>query len=434
MLYGREGMDLRVPASATVLQGQDPPALSDASAAIARALQDPIGSEPLAEMIQRKQPATVAITVSDITRPVPNAEFLRAIIDLLNACGVADSRIRIIIGTGMHRPSASEERRIILGAAVLSRVSVIDHRAADASTLVQVCREGEIASGHPPVSICRAFAEADFRIVTGLIEPHFMAGFSGGRKGICPALVDLKTLEQFHGYRTLADARADTGVLDGNPCHELALKIARAVGVDFLFNVAISRSRKLAAIYCGDLVEAHRAGCREVAGWTTAKIDGPYDLIITNGGGFPLDQTFYQVLKGMGTAMPALSDQSTLLQVSDCGEGLGSTSYSQMLLEYGNDWRRFLADISGDSRVRLDQWALQMHARVLARIGHERLWFVTDKLTPEVQRKIGVHPILGEGDTQARAQRAIDAYVGEHPNARIAAIPDGPYTMLSLKA
>jgi nickel-dependent lactate racemase len=355
---------------------------------------------------------------------VPNRQFLPAILRLLNDAGVDDSRIVIIIGTGMHRASSEQERELLVGRDILGRVEVIDHRADDVETLVKV-------SDEPPVRVCRQFAEVDFRIVTGFIEPHFMAGFSGGRKGVCPALVDLQTIQRFHGYETLSSPNADNGILEGNPCHESALSVARAVGVDFLFNVAITRDRRIAGIYCGDLEEAHLAGCEQVGRWTTAHIDEPFDLVITSGGGYPLDLNFYQTVKGMCGALPVLAEHSTLLQVSHCGEQLGSRAYTELMLSYDNDWRRFLTDIAANrDETRLDQWELQMQARVLARIGEEKLWFVSDGIPTEIQQHIAVKPILGSGDAQARAQRAIDKYLDTNPDAGIAVIPEGPYTML----
>jgi len=424
MLYGTEGMTLRMPDSAAVLTGQHIPAIADPATAVREALAKPIGSAPLAELIADRRPATVAITVSDITRPVPNRQFLPAMLDVLNRTGIDDAQIVIIIGTGMHRPSTPDERQIILGPEILDRIEVIDHRADASETLVTV-------SDDPPVSVCSRFARADFRIVTGYIEAHFMAGFSGGRKGVCPALVDLATVQRFHGYRTLADPAADTGVLEDNPCHEIALDVARTVGVDFLFNVAITSDREMAGIYCGNLERAHLAGCQQVAEWTTAEIAGPFDLVVTNGGGFPLDQTFYQTVKGMCTALPALGPGSTLLQVSRCAEQLGSQSYTDLMLRWDGDWRGFLAEIEANVDVtRLDQWEFQMQCKVLQRIGPENLCFVSDGIDPDVQRRICLTPILGDGDARARAQRAIDEYLADHPDARVAAIPEGPYTML----
>jgi len=424
LLYGKDTITVRLPDSAAVLKGQHIPAIANPRDAVIEALSAPIASPSLASLLEQRQPETVAITVSDITRPVPNRQFLPAMLDVLNDAGVSDANIVIIIGTGMHRPSTPEERLIIVGPEILERIEVIDHRANAPETLVTV-------SDDPPVSICRRFVEADFRIVTGYIEAHFMAGFSGGRKGVCPALVDLATVQRFHGYKTLASPRADTGLLADNPCHEIALRVAKTVGVDFLFNVAITAEHDMAGIYCGDLEAAHEAGCDQVAAWTTATIDGPFDLVITNGGGFPLDQTFYQSVKGMCTALPALGPDTTLLQVSRCNEALGSQSYTDLMLQWDGDWRGFLAHIEANAHVtQLDQWEFQMQCKVLSRIGPDNLWLVTDGIAPDVQNRICVTPVAGEGDVKTRTQLAIDDYLETHPNARVAVIPEGPYTML----
>ena len=424
VLYGKEGMELSVPASADVLAGQDIAAIPDSSRAVAEALANPIGTVSLKGLLEAKKPSSVAITISDITRPVPNKEFLPAIFEVLGEVGIKDSQVVIIIGTGMHRASTAKEREILLGSDIIKRFEVIDHTADKPETLVTV-------SDDPLVRVCRRFAEADFKIVTGYIESHFMAGFSGGRKGVFPALVDLETVQRFHGYETLSNTKADTGVLGGNPCHEIALEIAKAVGVDFLFNVAITKDKEIAGIYCGDIEKAHLAGCREVAEWTSAYIEEPYDLVITNGGGYPLDQTFYQTVKGMCCALPALKKGSTVLVVSNCSEGLGSKAYGELMLKYNNDWKAFLGDIASEAdKTLLDQWQYQMQARVLEVIGLEKLWFVSDGIPVEIQKKLSLNPVSGEGGAVVRAQRAIDEYVAENDNARIAVISEGPYTMI----
>jgi lactate racemase len=423
LAYGQSGLDIRVPDSAAVLTGRHLDPIAQPFAAVLKALTHPIGSAPLAELIDARRPGTVAITISDITRPVPNRLFLPPLLDYLNAGHIPDSRIVIIIGTGMHRPSTPQEREVLLGTDLLRRVEVIDHAPRDPEALMRV-------SDDPPVSINRRFAEADFRIVTGFIEPHFMAGFSGGRKGVCPALVDLATIQRFHGYSTLADPLADNGVLAGNPCHRIALEVANRVGVDFLLNVAITRDRQIAGIYAGHLEAAHAAGCREVAEWTLAEVGEPYDLVITSGGGYPLDSTVYQTVKGMCGALPALASHSTLLIASQCSEQLGSQPFTDMMVQYANDWRRFLADIAVSSETRLDQWELQMQARVLERIGIERLLVVSDGIPPHLQGCIAATPVLGGGTAQQRTQRVIDAFLAGKPDARVAVLPDGPYTML----
>jgi len=428
LAYGRSSLSVRVPDGAQILRGPNAPPLERPEEAVMKALSEPIGSPPLAELVRRKRPKSVAITVSDITRPVPNPLLLKGLLDVLNRNGVADAQVVVVIGTGMHRESTPEERRQIIGDDVLARVEVIDHQPRYAAALVQI-------SSEPRVAVNRRFAEADFRIVTGLIEPHFMAGFSGGRKGICPALVDLQTVQRFHGFRTLADPRADAGVLEGNPCHEIALSVARTVGVDFLVNVAITHERQVAGVFAGDLVAAHEAGCRKVARWVAAEIDGPFDLVVTSGGGYPLDQTFYQTVKGMVMALPALGPTSTLLQASHCGEGIGNQAYVDLILSYNNQWQRFLADAEAAAdRTLLDQWEYQMQTRVLQRIGIEHLHLVCDGIPADTVRRLSVTPVCGPGDAAARLQAAIDRHLAAHGQARVAVIPAGPYTLLLRRA
>ena len=424
MRYGKKGLKLNVPVLATILEGEDVSALPDPNSSVMEALKKPIGTISLSELIIAKKAKSVAITISDITRTVPNKQFLPVMLNVLNAAGVSDSHIVIVIGTGMHRPSTDEERKILVGTEILKRIEVIDHKADAPETLTKICDE-------PRISVCRRFAEADFRIVTGFIEPHFMAGFSGGRKGVCPALVNLETLQRFHGYRTLANPAANTGNLEHNPCHEIALEVAKRVGVDFLFNVAITRNHEMAGIYCGDLEKAHQIGCQQVMKWTSAYFDDHFDLVITSAGGFPLDQTFYQAVKGICAALPALREGTTLLQVSECSEGIGSRAYTNLMLSYNNDWQRFLKGIeTGNTRTRLDQWQYQMQARVLTRIGLDKLWFVSDGIPNEEQERLSVKPIFGPGNAEQRIQQVVDEFMAENPNAKVAVIPDGPYTML----
>lgn len=424
MLFGKTGMELKLPDCVELLEGQPIPLLQAPEKEINAALSNPIGSPSLKELLIKKKPGTAAISVSDITRPVPNKQFIPRMLSILNECGIPDEKILIVIGTGMHRPSAEEEREIILGKDILNRVEVIDHTANKPDTLIKI-------SDSPPVSVCKRFYEADFHIVTGLIEPHFMAGFSGGRKGVCPALVDLETLQRFHGYETLSSKEASSGILKNNPCHEIALSVAKKVGVDFLFNVAITHERKLAGVYCGDLEKAHIAGCEQVSEWVSAKFQSKFDLVITCGGGYPLDQNFYQTVKGMCGAIPALHEKSKLLTISDCANSLGSKEYTELKIKWGKDWKSFLAHIEKNkSKTELDQWELQMECKLLSVIGVENSILASDGIPGDVQEKISGKRAPGSGCARERAQSVIDKFVLKNPGARIAVIPQGPYTML----
>jgi lactate racemase len=422
--HGRHSVTLRLPPGTGLLEPAQAPPAPIPQSALKSFLDDPIGSQPLGELLRSRQPKTVAITISDITRTVPNKVFLPVLLEEVEAAGIPPERISIVIGTGMHRPSTEAEREYLLGKEILGRYQVEDHRSDAPETLVQV-------SDEPYVAVNKRFAEADFKIVTGFIEPHFMAGYSGGRKGVCPALVDLATVQRFHGYDTMANPKSREGLLEGNPCHAISLEVARRVGVDFLFNVGVDGNKQIVGVYCGELEAAHAAGCAEVSRWTRAHLDAPYDLVITHGGGYPLDQTFYQTVKAMCTALPALHEESTLIVVSSCAEQLGSPDYTDLMKEYAGRWKEFLTDIAAHPETTAkDQWELQLQCRVLERIGTERLLFISDDMDPELQRQANVTPVLGEGSAEERLQQTVDMLVAEQPDARVAVIPGGPYTTL----
>jgi lactate racemase len=424
LLYDDSGLSLDLPDRALVLRGQDPPPIPDPEAEVARVLSEPTGAAPLAELVRNRRPREVAITISDITRPVPNRILLGPVLRTLNEAGVADDQVVIVVGTGMHRPSTRAELVQMLGEELLGRLEVISHTSDDPATLVRV-------SDDPPVSVNRRFARADLRLVTGLIEPHFMAGFSGGRKGIIPALADLTTVRRFHSFETLANPLADNGVLAGNPCHQIALDLARRVGADLLLNVAINRARQVCGVFGGDLELAHARGCEQVAKFTRAEVAAEADLVITCGGGAPLDRTFYQTVKGMVCALPALCPDGTLLQVSGCAEGIGSPAYTELMRRWGTDWRGFVADrLAHPGETLLDQWELQMQCKVLERLGQQRLCFASDGIPTGEQAGLAVTPLPGPGDARARTQRFVDSFIANNPRARVAVIPEGPYTLL----
>lgn len=423
LAYGEGRASLSVPADALVLEAPGARPARDPVDAIQRALDAPIATPSLAEVIRRLAPRSAAIAVSDATRPIPYAQLLPPILDRLSAAGLPDQAVRLVVGTGMHRATTKEERLSMFGPEILERFEVVDHRADEAATLVRVSEE-------PPVSVCRAFASADLRIVTGLIEPHFMAGFSGGRKGVCPALVDLESIEAFHGYETLANSSAATGVLDGNPCHDIALGIARRVGVHFLVNVSLSADRRLSEVFAGDLEAAHEAACEAARRAQTVEIQEDADLIVVTGGGAPLDRTLYQTVKGMVAALPLLHDKSTMLALASCSEGSGSDAFEGLLETYGSDWRAFVQDISQATHIRRDQWQLQMLCRVLARVGVPGLQLACDGWSPGPGGASFFTMIGGGGPAPQRLQQALDQAVAAQPGARIAVVPDAPATVL----
>lgn len=423
LLYGRGTVPVRVPDSAAVLRSSAPPALEDPEAAVRSCLEHPVGTPPLRQLLAERRPRTAAVTISDITRPVPNRVFLPVLLEELERSGVRREDLTVVIGTGMHRRSTEEEKRYLTGPEVYDRYRVVDHDASDPAGLVRL-------SDDPPVKVNRPFMEADFKIVTGFIEPHFMAGFSGGRKGLCPALVDLETIGRFHGYETLSNPGATVGVLEGNPCHRIALEVARTAGVDFLLNVVLDHGFKVAGVFAGGLEEAHAAGCAFLEPYVEAAANGPFDIVIADAGGAPLDLNHYQSVKGMCMALPALKPVGRLVQVSACTEGVGGEAYHSLLRRYRNDWQAFLADIAASGETKLDQWEFQMLCRVLDHIGTDNLHFISDGIPPETYQYLCCAPPDTVGSTGERLQRTVDRLLAEDPDARVAVMPGAPYTVV----
>jgi nickel-dependent lactate racemase len=223
--------------------------------------------------------------ISDITRPVPNQVVLPPMLETLEAAGVAREAIVILIATGMHRPNLG-------GPDIMARYRIENHFCRDPRNYRRI----DTIDG-APIEVNRHYLDADLRILTGLIEPHFYAGFSGGRKAILPGISSFETMKFMHSYRMIDQPRVANCVLDGNPFHQYGLRICELAGVDFIVNVVLNKHREVGGVFAGHYDRAHRAGCEVVESHSTAAVDLPFDLVITSGGGFPLDATFYQISK-----------------------------------------------------------------------------------------------------------------------------------------
>jgi nickel-dependent lactate racemase len=307
----------------------------------------------------------------------------------------------------------------------VARLPVLDHDSRDPSQLEAV--PGTTSSG-ATVRLNRHYLAADLRILTGLVEPHFMAGYSGGRKAVFPGLTDLRAIRSFHGPRFLEDPRTATGVLEGNPCHREAADAARLAGADFILNVAIDRERKIVGVFAGELEAAFHAAAEAVGGFCRAAASRPADIVVTSGGGYPLDATFYQTVKGMVGALPVVREGGAVLIASACSEGIGNREYGELMLEYDGRHEDFLGDIQARDEVQQDQWEFEMQCKALARVGVDGLVVCTDGIPRDTLRRLSVTP--GRGSLQ----ETLDALLAARPGARVVAIPEGPYTLAELSA
>lgn len=427
LLYDRTKLNMQIPDSWDILYPEDPPALPDPSAAIEQSLQSPMGSGPLFT-IARKSDKTkpVVIVVSDITRCVPNRVIVPVILKVLHDAGYQKEQITILVATGMHRPSTPAERIELLGSEITQNYCIVDHRAEDPESLVELpnrTRSGTI------VRVDKTYFNAGLRILTGFIEPHFMAGFSGGRKSICPGLVDLGTLNKFHGAEFLSNPNARLGNLDGNPCHLEALDIANMVRPDFILNVTVDAEGKTTGVFAGDMEAAHAAGVAFVRKTMTIKADRPYDVIFTSGGGYPLDTVFYQSVKGMVAAGEYVKPGGKVIIASGCSAGIGSAAYRDLMFRY-TDFKLFLKDIFSTPTTLLDQWEFQVHTRVLKKTDVNGLIMITDHIPVEDLVRCHVTPaqdVVGDVSIQKQLDHLVE-FVSKSP-LRVAVLPRGPYVL-----
>ncbi len=414
--YGKGTVPIHVPDQnlVKVIRTRPWPGLSSPEDAVVKALSVPIGTPPLLDLAQGHQDAVVV--VSDVTRPVPNSVILPPILHTLEVAGIPREKILILIATGMHRPNEGAELTELVGGTIASTYRVENHKGTDLASHVDmgVSEEGV------PLLVDRRYHEAGLKILTGLIEPHLMAGYSGGRKAVLPGVCSLETMKVMHGYRMIQDPRTVVGRLDDNPFHLTALKLARRVGADFIVNVALNENREISGVYAGDLDQAHRAGVIELESYVVEELTEPVDIVVTSGGGFPLDQTFYQAIKGLVAAKGILKPGGTLILAADLGEGMGSPPFQELVDEMTSP-EELLESLKGPDYRQLDQWMLQDHCNVLIHAGDVLVY--TNHLSEDWLSKALVCKIhsLDEGLKMAFASHG--------PMASVAVMPQGPYVI-----
>jgi len=421
--YHNRHIEIRVPDDATVYRTSYMEPKNDARKLVQNALRNPVNSRPLSEMLKKSGVRTVVIVVSDITRPIPYADFLDSVLVEIEDAGVPKDNIIILIATGMHRPSTAAERECMFGPEVCERYHIVDHRADKRDELVKI--KGTSKAGRP-IELNRHFVEADFRIVTGLVEPHFMAGFSGGRKAICPGLCSLETVKALHSFTFLDNPSARNGNLEGNPLHYESLSIARNADADFCINLVVDRKHRVVEAVAGDLEASHDTTCRLVSKHACPPVEKEKDVVLTSSGGLPLDATFYQCVKGMVSCLPAVKKGGVVISIGSCFEGIGSSDYKNIMYEYSGRWKDFLGHIKRDGNIVKDQWQFQMQTKALQHVGDENLIFVTDRLGAPDLARLNVNGIYAsEGSVQQEVQKLLDGFIKE--GRSVAVIPEGPY-------
>jgi nickel-dependent lactate racemase len=411
--YGRTGLDVEIPGRVTVLQPRYVPGLADERAAFVDALIHPIDARALGEMVGPRD--RVAIVIPDVTRPLPTERLLPWLLASLAKAGVVRSRVVIVNGTGSHRANTPDELRAMVGADLLAQYRVINHDSHDPATLASVGR-GE--DGHE-VWLNREYVEADRRIVLGFIEPHFMAGFSGGYKAVFPGVADIASIMRYHDARMIGDPLTTWGRLEGNPTQRRIRHDGALVPVDFCINVTLNRDRQITRVFCGDVIAAHEAGCRFSRDTAMVACPHPFPIVVTTNSGYPLDQNLYQAVKGMSAAAEVVVEGGYIATAARCNDGFPSHGNFKTLLTGHPSPRALLDTILAPGFSLYDQWEAQILAniRLKARVG------LLSEIPPDDVRRAHLEPI----DDIGRVVAAELATLG--PDAEIAVLPEGPMTI-----
>lgn len=416
--FGRSGLPLELPDQFTyrLLEARSANPVDDQGQAIERALDNPLGGRDLRSLASSARSA--AISVCDITRPAPNRLVLPFVLRRLEEAGIARDRITILIATGLHRPATQAEIEEILGPEIAGAYEVVNHNAREISEHRHL---GSTRSG-TPVYIDERFVSADLHITLGFIEPHLMLGFSGGRKLVAPGLAAQETIKVLHSPKFMRDTRAIEGSVEDNPLHRELLEIARMAGHHFIVDVALTRDRKIAAVFAGDAELAHAAGMQFVSHVMLEQLPGPVDAVITSSAGYPLDLTFYQAIKGITAAQHIVKPGGRILLIAECSEGPGAAEFCEMLRKTSSA-REYLDSIRS-APVVVDQWQLEKLALVAEKL---EILFYTPGLPSEYNEFLW-------GKAYPSAEAALTALTeGLPPDSSIALMPEGPYVLAKVE-
>ncbi len=411
LAYGQGRLPVELPeACTTVIEPSHALGLPDERGAVLNALAQPVAARPLREWI--KPGAHICVVFTDITRATPNHRLIPWLLDYLE--DVPHEAITLLNALGGHRPNTQAELETMLTPVVARKYRVLNHEPENPQALVPL---GTTRDGVPAL-LNRTFVEADVRIVTGFIEPHFFAGFSGGPKGIMPGVAGLKTIVSNHGAKNIGDPRATFGITQGNPIWEEMRDIALRAGSSFLLNVALNNDRKITGVFAGDLVAAHRLGCEFVRASAMQQVEAPFDLVITTNSGYPLDQNLYQGVKGMSAGARIVKPGGTLILACECREGVPANSSFEQILRRSASPEAVLTLLADPNCSLPDQW----QAQIQALIQRQARVLLYSSLPEEAVRAAHLIPCQ---DIRAAVRECLD----RNPAARIAVLPQGPLTI-----
>lgn len=409
--YGLDGLDVDLPGEVTVLQPRFVEGLLDERAAFQAAVRKPLGARPLTDVVSAGE--RVAIVIPDITRPLPTDRLLPWLLEELRHLPLSD--VVIINGTGSHRVNTPDELRGMVGASVFERVRVVNHDSHDTSTLAPagVGLDGRL------VFMNRDYIDADRRIALGFIEPHFMAGFSGGYKAVFPGVADIHSIMRYHDAQMIGHPKSTWGVVEGNPTQERIRHDGGLAPVDFCINVTLNRHRAITRFFCGEVLAAHDAGCRYSRETAMVACPQPFPIVVTTNSGYPLDQNLYQAVKGMSAAAQVVTLDGYIAAAARCNDGFPSHGNFRALLMDHASPQALLDTILAPGFLRYDQWEAQILAniRLKARVG------LLSEIADDEVRRAHLEPVADVASAVAAERQRLGG------DAPVAVLPEGPMTI-----
>lgn len=414
LAYGKDGLPLELDdsLSVTVVEPAFVPALPDAAAAVRGALERPIGSPPLRNLVRPGM--RVGVVFSDITRPAPNPLLLGAVLEALDA--VPGVEVTLFNALGTHRPNTEAELRAMLGDRIFESRRIVQNDSFDPTTQVRV---GVTSKGHE-TWLNAELMSCDLKVLTGFIEPHLFAGFSGGGKAVMPGMAGQRTVLGNHDAGMVGHPKAIWGVTHGNPIWEEIREVAGQAGSIFLINVTLNREKAVTGVFAGDLDEAHAAGCEFVRRSAMVPVPRPFDIVVTTNSGHPLDLNLYQTVKGMRAAEPVVRQGGAIIIAASCWDGIPEHGLYGKLLREAKSPRELLERINAPGFLEQDQW--QAHVQALVQLK-AKVYVRSDGLTDDQIRAALLEPCRKIEDT-------VEELLAEYGRgASICVMPEGPQTI-----
>jgi nickel-dependent lactate racemase len=416
LAYGQRNLVVNVPDNATVLWPKHVPGLPDEAAAIRQALRQPVGQAPLHERVRAID--RVAIVFSDITRPIPNNRVLPPLLAELDH--IPREQIVLINGLGTHQAQTRDELVAMLGANIVNGYRIEQHNAWDDDNLIDL---GRTRQGHRAL-VNRTYYEADFKILTGFIEPHIFAGFSGGPKAVLPGIAGIEAIMDNHGYAMLNAPTANWCITEGNPVWEEIREVGLLTRPDILLNVTLNRERKITAVFAGEMMQAHRQGTDFVRQTAMAPVDDPFDVVLTTNSGYPLDINLYQSVKGMSAAAQVVKQGGVIVIATECRAGVPDWGEYKNLVHEGGSADGILQLISRPGFRRHDQWEAQLQANLQKKAS---IHIYSEGLSDDVSRGMLLEPCH---DIEATLSALLATY---GPDARLCVLPEGSQSIPYLR-